>query len=86
MKNKILIILTLITLIIGCHLDATYKMSGYVYSINGNEITIEDKTGNLYAYYGDTDSLFIGQACVVKFNHKGTESDRTDDTIVSVKY
>lgn len=87
MIKKILLISSLaVTLILGCHLDATYKMDATVYSINGNEITLEDVTGNLFSYYGDTNNIHIGQACKVKFDHNGTESNRYDDRIVSVKY
>lgn len=87
MIKKFLLAATLIsTLILGCHLDATYKMDATVYSINGNEITLEDVKGNLFSYYGDTDNLHIGQACKVKFDHNGTESNREDDIILSVKY
>ena len=87
MIKKFLLATTLIsTLILGCHLDATYKMDATVYSINGNEITLEDVTGNLFSYYGDTDNLHIGQTCKIKFDHNGTESNREDDIILSVKY
>jgi len=86
MKNKIILILCTFVLFIGCHFDATYKMDATIYSINGNEITLEDTTGNLFSYYGDTDSLHIGQTCKVKFDHNGTESNRKDDIILSVKY
>lgn len=86
MKSKIILVLCLFILIIGCHLDATYTMKAEVYSINENEITLEDITGNLFSYYGDTDNLHIGQTCKVKFDHNGTESNRKDDIILSVKY
>ena len=87
MIKKFLLATTLIsTLILGCHLDATYTMKANIYSINGNEITLEDITGNLFSYYGDADNLHIGQTCKVKFDHNGTESNRKDDRIVSVKY
>lgn len=86
MKNKIILIICLFILFIGCHLDATYTMKANIYSINGNEITLEDITGNLFSYYGDTDNLHIGQACKVKFDHNGTENNRHDDIILSVKY
>lgn len=84
--KKIILILCLSVLLIGCHLDATYTMKANIYSINGNEITLEDITGNLFSYYGDTDNLHIGQTCKVKFDHNGTENDRKDDIILSVKY
>lgn len=86
MKNKITLILCLFILFIGCHLDETYTMKANIYSINGNEITLEDITGNLFSYYGDTDNLYIGQTCKIKFDHNGTEGNRKDDIILSVKY
>ena len=87
MKKKYIIdIIILFILLIGFHMDATYTMKANIYSINGNEITLEDITGNLFSYYGDTDNLHIGQACKVKFDHNGTENNRKDDIILSVKY
>ena len=87
MIKKFLLATTLIgTLFIGCHLDATYTMKANIYSINRNEITLEDITGNLFSYYGDTENLHIGQTCKVKFDHNGTENDREDDIILSVYY
>lgn len=86
MKNKIILIICLFILMLGCHLDATYTMKASIYSINGNEITLEDITGNLVSYYGDTNNLHIGQTCKIKFDHNGTESNREDDIILSVKY
>lgn len=85
-KIFILCFFALIILLIGCHYEATYTMKAEVYSINGNEITLEDITGNLFSYYGDTDNLYIGQTCKIKFDHNGTESNREDDIILSVKY
>jgi hypothetical protein len=61
-------------------------MDASVYAINGNEIVLEDITGNLFSYYGDTDNLYIGKTCKVKFANQATASNRYDDTIVSVKY
>lgn len=84
--KKIILILCILIILIGCHLEATYTMDAEIYSINGNEIVLEDITGNLFSYYGDTDNLHIGQTCKVKFANKATESNRYDDTIVSVKY
>lgn len=87
MIKKILILTTILgTLFTGFHLEATYKMDASIYAINGKEIVLEDITGNLFSYYGDTSNLFVGKTCKVKFANNGTENNRYDDTIVSVKY
>lgn len=85
MKNKIILIICLFTLILGCHLDATYTMKGTVYNVNGNEITFEDITGNLFSCYTKEDSPNVheGEKFVLEFDHKGTESDRSDDGLIN---
>ncbi len=90
MIKKILLISSIIViLILGCHLDATYKAPCTVYDIKGTEIYYEDvRTGDVFSE-DDADkasSLHIGQACKVKFDHNGTENNRKDDIILSVKY
>ena len=83
--KKIIIILCLFILIIGCHLDATYMIKGTVYSVNGNEIMFEDITGNLFSCYTEENNPNIrkGEKFVLKFDHKGTESDRSDDGLIN---
>lgn len=97
MKNKLISIMVdaiillpiLIIIIIGCHLDATYKAPCTVYDIKGTEIYYEDvRTGDVFSE-DDADkasTLYIGQTCEIKFDHNGTESYREDDIILSVKY
>ena len=74
---------------IGCHYEATYTAPCVVYDIKGTEIYYEDtRTGDVFSE-DDADkasSLHIGQSCKVKFDHNGTESNRQDDIILSVKY
>lgn len=88
-KNKIILIICLFTLMLGCHLDATYTAPCIVYDIKGTEIYYEDtRTGDVFSE-DDADKasvLKIGQTCKVKFDHNGTESYREDDIILSVKY
>lgn len=89
MKNKIILIICLFTLMLGCHLDATYTAPCIVYDIKGTEVYYEDaRTGDVFSE-DDADKasiLKIGQTCKVKFDHNGTESYREDDIILSVKY
>lgn len=88
-KNKIILIICLFTLMLGCHLDATYTAPCIVYDIKGTEIYYEDtRTGDVFSE-DDADKasvLKIGQTCEIKFDHNGTESYREDDIILSVKY
>lgn len=76
------IFITLI-LFVG-HLDATYTINGEVYSVNRNEITFIDKTNNLFSCYTEEDNPKVheGENYILKFSHKGTESDRTDDGLI----
>lgn len=84
MKNKITLILCLLVLLIGFHMEATYTMKGTVYSVNENEITFEDTTGNLFSCYTeDSPNVHKGEKFVLKFDHKGTESDRSDDGLIN---
>lgn len=84
MKNKIILILCLFVLFIGFHYEATYTMKGTVYNVNGNEITFEDTTGNLFSCYAeDSPNVHKGEKFVLKFDHKGTESDRSDDGLIN---
>lgn len=84
MKNKIILILCLFVLLIGFHMEATYTMKGTVYSVNGNEITFEDTTGNLFSCYTeDSPNVHKGEKFILKFDHKGTESDRSDDGLIN---
>lgn len=97
MKNKLIDIIAdaiillpiLAIIIIGCHLDATYTAPCIVYDIKGTEVYYEDaRTGDVFSE-DDADKasvLKIGQTCKVKFDHNGTESNRKDDIILSVKY
>lgn len=85
MKNKLILILCLFVLLVGIHMEATYTTKGTVYSVNGNEITFEDTTGNLFSCYTEEDSpnIYKGEKFVLKFDHKGTESDRSDDGLIN---
>ncbi len=85
MKNKLILIFCTFIILICCHLDATYTMKGQVYSVNGNEITFEDTTGNLFSCYTKEDSPNVhkGEKFILKFDHKGTESDRSDDGLIN---
>lgn len=88
-KKIVLITSLIVTLILGCHIDAVYKADAFVYTINGDEIILLDaKTDDLFSYVDSDDAnrVHIGQICKIKFDHNGTESNREDDIILSVKY
>lgn len=84
MKNKIYCLICLTIILLGCHIDATYTIKGQVYSINGNEITFEDTTGNLFSCYTEEDSPNVhkGEKFILKLTNECTESDRTDDNLI----
>ena len=87
--DAIILLPILAIIIIGCHLDATYTAPCTVYDIKGTEIYYEDiRTGDVFSE-DDADkasTLYIGQTCKIKFDHNGTEGNRKDDIILSVKY
>ena len=87
--DAIILFPILVIIIIGCHLDAIYTAPCIVYDIKGTEIYYEDVlTGDFFSE-DDADkasSLYIGQTCEIKFDHNGTEGNRKDDIILSVKY
>ena len=87
--DAIILLPILVIIIIGCHLDAIYTAPCIVYDIKGTEIYYEDiRTGDVFSE-DDADkasSLYIGQTCEIKFDHNGTEGNRKDDIILSVKY
>ena len=87
MIKKILLATSIIsTLIIGCHLDATYTMKGTISSIDtsAKEVFFIDDTGNVFSYYSDLSDEYVGKHITAKFDHMGTESDRTDDHVIDI--
>ena len=87
MFKKILLAASIIsTLIIGCHLDATYTMKATITRIDtsAKEVFFIDETGNIFSYYSDLSNEYVGKHITAKFDHMGTESDRTDDHVVNV--
>ncbi len=97
MKNKLIDIIAdaiillpiLAIIIIGCHIEATYTAPCVVYNIKGTEVYYEDtRTGDVFSE-DDADkasSLHVGQTCKIKFDNNGTDYNREDDIILSVKY
>ena len=85
-RYAIIAVLCTVIILIGCHLDATYTMKGYVEFVNGNEITFVDETGNLFSCTTETEemtpNLDKGNEYILKFSHKGTESNRLDDGLI----
>lgn len=76
----------LFVLLLGLHLDATYTMKGTISSIDtsAKEVFFIDDTGNVFSYYSDLSNEYVGKRITAKFDHMGTESDRTDDPVVDV--
>ena len=81
---KRLIILTVILLFIGFigHIETHYTREVVVVDIQGQEVTVEDKQGNLWSFKG-TDYKIDQELVIVMYdNHTGT---KYDDEIVKVK-
>lgn len=88
MKNfiiRLIVSTAIIAFLVLCfHMEATYTVKGTVYSVNGNKITFEDTTGNLFSCYTKEKHphLHKGEEFIIKLDHKGTEADRTDDGLI----
>lgn len=88
MKNfiiKLIVSAAIIAFLILCfHMEATYTAKAKVYSVEGNKVTFEDVTGNLFSCTTEEDSpnLHKGEKFIIKLDHKGTEADRTDDGLI----
>lgn len=63
--------------------ETKYRMNGIVDSVSGNEIVIEDSTGNLWLITGD--KFQVGEKVRVTFFTNFTDYTREDDEIVKVK-
>lgn len=76
----------LFILLLGLHLDATYTKSATITKIDTStkEVFFTDDTGNVFSYYSDLSNEYVGEHIKVKFDHMGTESDRTDDHVIKV--
>lgn len=76
----------LFILLLGLHLDATYTKSATITRIDtsAKEVFFNDGTGNEFSYYSDLSDEYVGKHITAKFDHMGTESDRTDDHVIDV--
>lgn len=77
----------LFILLLGLHLDATYTRKGTITRIDtsAKEIFFDDGTGNEFSYYSDLSDEYVGEQIIVRFDHMGTESNRTDDKVIGVE-
>ena len=82
---RLIVSIVIIAFLVLCfHMEATYTVKAKVHSVEGNKVTFEDTTGNLFSCYTEEDSPNIhkGEKFILKFDHKGTEADRTDDGLI----
>ena len=63
--------------------ETKYRMDGTVYSVTGEEIIIEDSTGNLWLLFDD--GFQVGEKVRVTFFNNYTDYTREDDEILKVK-
>ena len=64
-------------------LESYYSNTAIVKEIRGEEIILEDTTGNLWGF--DADGYNVGDKVEVTFDSKHTDNKREDDEIVKVK-
>lgn len=84
MKNKIALILCLLILFIGFHMEAVYTTKAEVYSVNGNGVTFETN-GHLFCCTTEEDSpnLKKGEVKWLKLTTEATESNVEDDHLIN---
>lgn len=65
------------------YIENHYTIACVVDTINKDNITIKDKTGNLWSFYGD--GFKAGDRVKVTFYNNTTNNTRYDDEIIKVK-
>ena len=63
--------------------SADYTIEAIVVSTQDDEVTIEDRQGNLWTYYTEDKQEQAGDTVIATLNDKDTE-DKTDDEIIGV--
>lgn len=83
MKIRYVVLMVLLMLIVGVvgHSETHYNREGVVVEVNGDIITVEDFTGNLWDFIGDSYSV-NDMVNMTMFNN-GTSSIY-DDSIIEV--
>lgn len=86
--KKFVIGLLVVIGVIGCisvlnTMESTYTRNGEVISVNGEVVTVEDKSGFLWEL--KTDELKEGQSVCLTMNDNHTDSIIKDDIIVDYK-
>lgn len=67
------------------YIEQNYSRDCVVYEINGDTITAEDNTGNLWDFEADGSQFKVGEAIILKMNTKCTDSYIYDDEITGWK-
>ena len=87
LTNVVSIVLIMITFIIlpgiAGYIENHYTMTCVVDTINNDDVTVIDQTGNLWGFYGD--GFNAGDRVKVTFYNNTTLSFREDDEITKVK-
>jgi hypothetical protein len=82
MKKGLLIVFIVLMFAVCGYVQTHYSKNMVVTSVTDTDVTIEDKQGNIFAFYGD--GYNVGDAVKVRFDTNGTDNTITDDIIVSV--
>ena len=87
LTNVISVVLIMITFVIlpgiAGYIENHYTMTCVVDTINNDNVTVIDQTGNLWGFYGD--GFNAGDRVKVTFYNNTTNSTRYDDEIIKVE-
>jgi len=61
--------------------ETHYKINGTVISVNGENVVVEDTTGNIWEF--EADGLIKGEQIKLEFFTNMTDSNRLDDEIIN---
>lgn len=85
---QVVVMITVLFTIWGVcgYVEQNYTRSCEVYEVNGNIITVEDNTGELWDFEAENDEVFeTGEKIILKMNTNCTDSYIYDDYITGWK-
>ena len=81
-KKIVLVVIAIVVIGLIGTIESTYTRDVVVTKVDCVEVTVQDKQGHLWSFYGD--DYTVGQEIIVVMNDQHTSSIY-DDTIVKVK-
>lgn len=70
-------------LILCGQIETTYTRDAVVISVEQDEVTVEDATGNIWEFYGD--DFFVGEEVILTMDNNNTDNNIFDDFIKDVE-